>query len=147
MSPSPQNNSLFIYGTLLSAQVRDKVLGKSIPDSALAEAIAPFYKVMKVADVHYPCLLSGNDADLADGAILSDVTDDDLALLDRFEGDNYERRPIEVISDNQLVVTQAYFPKIALATDAPWSFESWQHKEQAAFLDKDFDLDGVRPPS
>ena len=147
MSPLSQNNSLFIYGTLLSAQVRDNVLGKSKPDSALTEAIAPFYKVMKVAGVHYPCLLSGNDADLADGAILSDVTDDDLALLDRFEGGNYERRPIEVISDNQLVITQAYFPKITLATDGPWSFESWQQEEQAAFLDKDFDLDGVRPPA
>lgn len=139
-------HSLFIYGTLLDDQILASVLGHDGTDITSSEAEAPFMRVMKVADVDYPCLLEGQDDDVAIGALLQGLNDEDIAKLDQFEGENYQRKALEVICDKQLVKTQAYQPVIELETDGVWMFHHWSEKGREAFLNHDFDLDGVRKP-
>lgn len=139
-------HSLFIYGTLLDNQVLASVLGHEGAAITSSEAEAPFMRVMKVAHVDYPCLLEGQDDDVAIGAILNGLSDEDIAKLDQFEGQNYQRKAIEVISDKQLVKVEAYQPIIALETDGAWVFDVWAEQGRDAFLSRDFNLCGVRKP-
>ena len=139
-------HSLFIYGTLLDAQILTSVLGHEGADVTSTEAEAPFMRVMKVANVDYPCLLDGQDDDVAIGALLNGLSDEDIAKLDQFEGENYQRKPLEVIAAQRLVKTQAYQPVIALETEGAWLFNLWAEEGRDAFLSNDFNLDGVRKP-
>ena len=139
-------HSLFIYGTLLDGQILASVLGHEGASITSSEAEAPFMRVMKVAHVDYPCLLEGQDDDVAIGALLDGLSDDDIAKLDQFEGENYQRKSIDVICDKQLVKTQAYMPVITLETDGAWYFHLWAAEGRDRFLNLDFNLGGVRKP-
>ena len=139
-------HSLFIYGTLLDDEVLSAVLGHDCRSIQSVEAEAPFMRVFKVAHVDYPCLLDGQDSDVAEGALLTGLSNDDIAKLDQFEGDNYKRSPLDVISENRLVKTWAYQPLIVLETDGAWSFDKWSKEGRTAFLAHDFNKEGVRKP-
>ena len=139
-------HSLFIYGTLLDDQVLASVLGHEGAHITSTEAEAPFMRVMKVAHVDYPCLLEGQDDDVAIGALLQGLSDNDIAKLDQFEGENYQRKPVEVIADKQLVMSYAYQPVITLETDGAWYFNIWAEEGRETFLNRDFNLGGVRKP-
>lgn len=140
-------HSLFIYGTLLDDEVLSKVLGHDCHSIQSVEAEAPFMRVFKVAHVDYPCLLQGQDNDVAEGALLTGLSDDDIAKLDQFEGDNYQRVAIDIIAENRLVASQAYQPLTALETDGSWSFDRWSKEGRRAFLAHDFNKQGVRKPN
>ena len=140
-------HSLFIYGTLLDDEVLSAVLGHDCRSIQSVEAEAPFMRILKVAHVDYPCLLEGQDSDVADGALLTGFSDDDIAKLDQFEGENYKRMALDVISENRLVKTWAYQPLIALETDGIWSFDRWSKEGRTAFLARDFNKQGVRKPN
>ena len=138
------DHSLFIYGTLQDAEVMQAVIGRTIPLTAQQEGIAPFFKIMKVKHVQYPCLVEGDDSDVADGVVVSGLSEEELHILDRFEGENYHRVAIDVIAKCRLVQTQAYMPRQALETDGPWQLAEWQAHNRAQFLSQDFNLAGVR---
>lgn len=140
------DHTLFIYGTLQDAEVMKAVIGRTIPLTAQQEGIAPFFKIMTVKHVHYPCLVEGDDSDVADGVIITGLSDEELQVLDRFEGDNYHRVAIDVIAKCRLVQTQAYMPRQILETDGTWQLEEWQATNRDQFLSQDFNLAGVRPP-
>ena len=141
------DHSLFIYGTLQDAEVMQAVIGRTIPLTAQQEGIAPFFKIMKVKHVQYPCLVEGDDSDVADGVVVSGLSAEELQILDRFEGENYHRVAIDVIAKCRLVKTQAYMPRQPLETDGPWQLAEWQAHNRAQFLSQDFNLAGVRPPN
>ena len=141
------DHTLFIYGTLQDAEVMQVVIGRTIPLTAQQEGIAPFFKIMKVKHVQYPCLVEGDDSDVADGVVVSGLSAEELQILDRFEGENYHRVAIDVIAKCRLVQTQAYMPCQALETDGPWQLAEWQAHNRAQFLSQDFNLAGVRPPN
>ena len=139
-------HSLFIYGTLRDGDVLSAVLGHDCANLTICEGEAPFMQVLQVAHVDYPCLRQGKDDDVAEGALLSDLSDEDIRKLDQFEGENYKRMPLEVIADRKLVKTQAYFPLIELETAGFWSFEAWRLNGRDGFMARDFNLAGVRKP-
>ena len=74
------------------------------------------------------------------------LSDNDIAKLDQFEGENYQRKPVEVIADKQLVMSYAYQPVITLETDGAWYFNIWAEEGRETFLNRDFNLGGVRKP-
>ena len=137
--------SLFIYGTLRDLDVCEAVLGRAVSPHSMHPAIAPDYAIYKVAMVQYPCLLPCQSA-AADGAVLTDLSDTDLARLDRFEGENYQRVPLRILCDGQSMMADYYRPNEALETDGPWSLAQWQAEGKSQFLTLDFNLDGVRKP-
>ena len=141
------SHSLFIYGTLRDDEVLSQVLGHDCHAITSIDAEAPFMQILKVANVDYPCLLEGQDSDVAEGVLLTGLSDADITKLDLFEGENYQRVSIDVIAENRLVKTEAYQPLNALETDGPWSFVSWSNKGRQDFLTRDFNKQGVRKPN
>ena len=138
-------NQLFIYGTLRDREICEAVLSRTVKANDMIEASAPDFAIYKVADVHYPCLLP-ETGKVAVGALLTGLSDDDLALLDQFEGVNYTRKPIRIMVDGKDVETQYYQPNEALRTDGAWSLAQWQKQGKADFLGRDFHKEGVRVP-
>ena len=137
---------LFIYGTLRDRDVCEKVLGRPVDASALQPATAPDFAIFKVAKVSYPCLLPVKDA-MAEGALLSGLSEAELQRLDLFEGVNYQRTACQVLTDGKAIETQYYKPKETLITDGSWSLSAWQKEGKDSFLSRDFNLGGVRVPS
>ena len=137
---------LFIYGTLRDRDVCEKVLGRPVPITDLSPAFAQDFAILKVADVSYPCLLP-HEGSKAHGALLSNLTQDDIAILDKFEGVNYHRVSVRVQCDDGFITSQYYRPNDALQTDGLWDLAQWQKDGKEAFLAQDFNHQGIRIPS
>ncbi|TNY20098.1 pyridoxal phosphate-dependent transferase [Rhodotorula diobovata] len=101
-------HSLFFYGTLCHAAVLARVLGH--PGEALAtkDALLVDHARLHVNGEDYPAVvrsadgakvlgrgLSKDEASVR-GVLVQGLTDDDIALLDEFEGDEYTRAPCTV---------------------------------------------------
>lgn len=83
---------VFAYGTLEIGAVMNTVTGmrfEAVP------ARAPGFARFRVAGEVYPGMLEAPDG-LVSGTLYRGVDGASLALLDRFEGDLYERRRLEV---------------------------------------------------
>lgn len=138
---------LFIYGTLRDREVCEKVLGRAVSADDITPASAADFAIFKVANVSYPCLLPAQ-GETAMGARLSGLSAQDVAVLDRFEGVNYSRVPIAItLADGSAMICDYYQPNDALQTDGAWDLALWQNDGKQAFLNRDFDLGGVRTPS
>ena len=137
--------TLFIYGTLRDREVCERVLARPVALSDLAPATAPDFAIYRVAGAHYPCLLSQKGA-MATGSLLTGLDDTDIGKLDQFEGENYQRASLVVLCDGMQVTTQYYQPNETLSTDGPWDLGAWQQSGKNAFLQRDFNLSGVRSP-
>jgi gamma-glutamylcyclotransferase (GGCT)/AIG2-like uncharacterized protein YtfP len=137
---------LFIYGTLRDHEVCEKVLGRHVSPDDLTEAYALDFATFKVADVSYPCLLP-EAGGRAKGCLLTGLSERDLALLDKFEGANYTRVPIEIICGDEAQMAEYYQPNQKLQTDGAWDLATWQRDGKGDFLALDFNIEGVRAPA
>jgi hypothetical protein len=126
--------SLFAYGTLRDPEVRRLVLGHEIAPESVFAATAPDCQVVFFPGRTYPAL-RGKAGATADGTLLTRLTSVDIELLDRFEGPEYLRQPVNLIVSGTSAVADVYWPAIDLPTAAePWRLETWQERYKAAFL-------------
>jgi gamma-glutamylcyclotransferase (GGCT)/AIG2-like uncharacterized protein YtfP len=94
----------------------------------------PGYAIYRVKDAEYPGIIDsfGNEAS---GVLYRGVNDEDLMVLDLFEGELYERRLLAVISEdgktNQAWVYVISENHKAILTTEPWKLTT--------FLEKGFD--------
>jgi gamma-glutamylcyclotransferase (GGCT)/AIG2-like uncharacterized protein YtfP len=122
---------LFVYGTLRSEELRASVLGH--PGDGVA-AIARGHRVVFYPGRTYPALISAPGHDAA-GVVVAGLTPGDLAQLDIFEGNEYERRSLTVRVDGRLHTAQVYWPLTAIAADAPtWRYEDWLARHAAGMI-------------
>ena len=145
---------LFIYGTLRNSDVRHAVFqtsGQSQNEAEAAftfeEAVLTDYAVYHVAGTAYPMLVEEVDAQ-ATGLCWSGLTDDQLGILDRFEGKHYRRIPVSItLSVSKLTcMAEIYMPDAKLPKGPAWHLETWQETGLSKFLTEDFNLAGVRTP-
>ena len=87
---------LFVYGTLLEGSIQELVIGRRIAGEA---AVLTGYRrtTTILGGGAYPILVEDSDAPAVEGQIL-DVTDDELARLDEYEGEGYRRVQVTVES-------------------------------------------------
>jgi len=83
----------FFYGTLMAPQVLSRVTGHSLTSLTIRPAILPDYRRHRVRQADYPALLPQSGSTVR-GTLVSGLTDNDMFRLDRFEGDEYARRPV-----------------------------------------------------
>ena len=88
------NERVFTYGTLLLPDVMQAVTGQSFPSE---EAVLYDYIRFQVRDKVYPGIIPARGARVT-GRLYSGTDPLALLLLDRFEGDLYERRVVQVIT-------------------------------------------------
>jgi gamma-glutamylcyclotransferase (GGCT)/AIG2-like uncharacterized protein YtfP len=92
-SPRPP---LFVYGTLLFSEITERVLGR-LPQ--VDRAAAPSWSTRILTERTYPGLVPDKMA-AAGGLLFMDLSDAEWALLDAYEGDEYERTTLTVVSQS-----------------------------------------------
>ena len=125
--------SLFVYGTLRHPPLLARLLGR-VPESAPAELAG--HRAAPLAGRAYPGLVLDADQ-TAVGRLLLGVTDRELALLDAFEGPEYERVGVVVRTAGGEVRAEAWLltgPSARLAEPGAWSFERFLAEDVDAFL-------------
>lgn len=85
-------NNLFAYGTLLCEDIMERVSGCRL---SYEPATLKDYSRRSVRGEHYPGIIPQVGA-FVEGAVYLDVPDSAWQRLDRFEGDMYTRRLVQV---------------------------------------------------
>ncbi|MCS3904217.1 gamma-glutamylcyclotransferase (GGCT)/AIG2-like uncharacterized protein YtfP [Methylohalomonas lacus] len=115
---------VFVYGTLLDADLRCEVCGRSVP---AAPARLPDYRRYRLRNLPYPGIVAEPGAEVV-GQLL-DVDARTLAALDRYEDSCYERRLLEV--DSEAGRQRAYVYVIPqarrhLIDPRDWDLDRWR---------------------
>lgn len=95
---------LFVYGTLLDPAVQSRVFGRIT--SGQPDKLAGYKKDhIRLGGNIYP-IIRPKAGGMVEGAVLS-VTLAELALIDQYEGDAYQRRKVSLVSGRQAWVYRA----------------------------------------
>jgi gamma-glutamylcyclotransferase (GGCT)/AIG2-like uncharacterized protein YtfP len=124
---------LFVYGTLQDADVLRVILGRELLASDMPAAVAPGFRAVRFPGRVYPALIARAD-ETAPGRVLLNLSHDDLAQLDAFEGDEYRRGEIGVVLADGREARAFVYVTVADDLDLtdPWSLADWvaTHKAQ-----------------
>lgn len=115
---------LFFYGSLRHLPLLEIVLGRKIDVADSTQAVLRDHGVFAVAEGPFPTLIRA-EGRCADGLVVKNLSENDIALLDFYEGGfNYDL--VDVVLESGLAA-QVYMcaPDAWTATD-PWSFDAWE---------------------
>ena len=98
------DTGLFCYGTLLEERVLRAVTGRDFP---CREAMLPGYRRRRLRNVDYPGIVM-DAREQTDGMLITGLDDPAWAALDRFEGEQYQRERVEVVSGGAVVEAWTY---------------------------------------
>lgn len=129
--------NLFVYGTLLDPFIlRELISGayKSEP------GILRGYIRKKVSNREYPGLIKMPGA-VTKGKIYYDITTRDILELDRYEGEEYERIFVDVLTANgekERCLTYLYKEQFrSRLSDETWNFHDFVKQGRAKFLSRE----------
>lgn len=119
-------NSLFLYGTLRHRPLLELVLGHDLEGLTLQQARLPGYGVHWAEGEYFPLILARKDA-VAQGMLLSGLSDEDRARLDFYErGFGYGLSSVTVETEDGPRAAQVYLPpEGGVAPGAPWDLDDW----------------------
>ncbi len=115
---------LFVYGTLMFPEIREKLTGKTFKTSP---ALLPGYRRTKVKDADYPAIVKNPDAEV-EGILLEDVDEQTIEILSFFEGDEYKTQYVEVFSGNRKIpaLTFVWATREKLLPDEDWDITEFE---------------------
>ena len=123
---------IFIYGTLCSPQVVEVLLGRSIPAIHMPRARLQGYARCPVRNCVFPGTIPTPDQpnNHVDGFLLENLSSVECELLDYFEGDEYDKRIVQVRRDDnpettvpaELYVWKSHLIE-ELERDRQWTYE------------------------
>ncbi len=123
---------VFTYGSLMFAPVWTKLV-KGNYHATQGELHHYVRKCVQHED--YPVILEGND--VVKGVVYYDVNDEDMQVLDDFEGEFYERITVDILTHTQTIKAEVYVLKKAyfsIIDDKPWSPENFAVEGIKRFL-------------
>ncbi len=124
----------FVYGTLVDADVRTRVLGHPIRRGRVRPAVIEGWRRVTVAGASYPGLVPESGRRV-DGLLLTGVTAAEEARLIRFEGGEYEIVDVTVRAAGRDVAARMFVTRPGVAvTDDEWTLESWRRRHRRDFL-------------
>jgi gamma-glutamylcyclotransferase (GGCT)/AIG2-like uncharacterized protein YtfP len=88
--------NVFTYGSLMYDSVWSRVVAGTYPKKS---GVVKGFARLKVRNEQYPGLIRGHD--VVDGVVYFDLTAQDVARLDRFEGELYQREEVEVVCEDE----------------------------------------------
>ena len=125
---------LFAYGTLMAEQVWQRLV---VVRYRREEAELVGFRRLAVAGAGYPGLLEA-EQHVVRGVVYRDLATEDIARLDRFEGEEYRRIKVTVrLADGSELTCQTYLFRPEYRhrlSDREWSFEDFVSHGLAAFL-------------
>jgi len=137
MADAAAGRALFVYGSLQLDEVVEAVIGRRCP---ARPATLPGYRRRLLRDRSYPGVLPDSQAS-TEGVLLDGLSAEELAVLDRFEGEPYERR-VASLRLAPVAAPQAAFVYVvrddfaALMTDVPWDLDRFRAESLPGFLEQ-----------
>lgn len=126
-------SSLFAYGTLMCIDIMAEVAG-CIP--AFLKATLRGYARLKVKGELYPAIVPAQ-GEIVPGILYRDLPRRAWARLDAFEGNMYERRRVQVeTEEGEFLEAQTYVLNPMFADrlgDSPWDLETFLIREKSLF--------------
>lgn len=117
--------TLFFYGTLAHQPLLEVVLGRPLDTAQAKAASLPDYASHWVAEQAYPMLVAHKGA-RAEGLLVCDLTPNDIARLDFYEGGfDYTLQPVTVATANGEQQAQVYFPDQPQVQGDVWNLADW----------------------
>jgi gamma-glutamylcyclotransferase (GGCT)/AIG2-like uncharacterized protein YtfP len=85
--------NLFAYGTLMWPEVLEAVIGRSLRGTP---AMVRGFLRLRVKGRFYPALVDAHFHDAVEGILYRGLTEEEFRHLDRFEGEEYDRREVGI---------------------------------------------------
>ncbi len=128
-----KSDRLFVYGSLLSPEVLQLVVGR-VPDSV--PAMLPGYACYYVEGATFPGIIESS-GDQTPGRVLAGLTQSELQALDRYEDSFYQRLSVQVKLDGGMQAVMAYVvPAEASHVLSPraWTWEEFERLHLAEYV-------------
>lgn len=132
---------LFVYGTLMDADVRTMVIGRPLEPAQIRPARLKNMRRVYIAGRLYPMVVPRRGAEV-EGLLLSGLSQEDFVRLDAFEGDYRRERqnvwPLNETGQAEAEPALVWFYRTrgagAPASPREWRLADWQTREKAQFL-------------
>ncbi|KAK9462689.1 uncharacterized protein V1516DRAFT_694750 [Lipomyces oligophaga] len=130
----------------MAPQVLSRVLygATSLPSTStlkLTPATLAGYTRSSLSDESYPAIIASSEDSEVTGILVQNITWAQLVTLDKFEGDEYERKTVVVKLDgsNEVVEAQCYVwvDDIARLTGVDWDFSDFMKKRFSNWIEKE----------
>ena len=132
---------IFTYGSLMFEKVWNEVVRgdyQSYPGT-----VSGFIR-LSIKHEHYPAMLAGPVNSTVEGVLYLDINSEDLIRLDEFEGSIYDRRGVQVMTDNNIYAAETYILKDSyrnLLSDQQWDPQKFEDHGIHTFLGTYFGFD------
>ncbi|MFM8637365.1 MAG: gamma-glutamylcyclotransferase family protein, partial [Betaproteobacteria bacterium] len=100
VSPGVELSTCFTYGSLMWPDIMARVCGREVLALQHTQAWLLGHVRHPVRGQDYPGLVPQSGAQALQGVLYTGLTPQDLQRLDTFEGQEYERVPVEVVLEN-----------------------------------------------
>lgn len=128
-------NTLFFYGSLRDHDLLELVLDRVVEPEDLVPAWVADHAAMRLENEAYP-FLSEAHGERAEGILITNLSDADMARVQFFEDVEYVRAPLQIETTAGAVATQFFEGTERLkATNLRWDFADWQHSEKAVAME------------
>ena len=136
---------VFVYGTLLDADVRIAVLGRTAAMLPVEPATLEGYRRVAMRGRTYPVIVPDANGTVA-GALLRGLSRAAFAKLEAYETDEYRVADVVVTSGAERSIAAKAFVASGRARPSPlpWEIEDWRRRYKRAFLRKLRAGEGVR---
>jgi len=124
---------VFVYGTLQDAAIREAVIGHGVP--RVTPARIKGYEARLVRGGDFP-MIRPSLAGVVEGLILHDLSEEDVAALDKFEGDTYSlKNMMAVLPDGREQAVRVYVDSGVYEDGGPFELESWARELRQGFIE------------
>ena len=134
---------LFVFGTLMDADVLQLVCGMNLSELTLQPAVANGFKRRTVLGESFPVLVDAKGESVS-GVLVCGLSQRALQRAQFFEGEEYVLKPIHVegspeshSSQQRVGELEAVFfadNAVYACEDKDWSIQHWQGQDKAEFL-------------
>jgi gamma-glutamylcyclotransferase (GGCT)/AIG2-like uncharacterized protein YtfP len=131
-------SNLFVYGSLMSEEVLQVLLGR-VPACAAA-SLGGFVRY-SIRGKQYPIIAKTNKQDVVKGKLLYGINPQEVRVLDLFEGDEYVRTDViaqtedgKQINAATYVATTNAFETLKPHLSNEWSYEQFRDNHLQSFL-------------
>jgi gamma-glutamylcyclotransferase (GGCT)/AIG2-like uncharacterized protein YtfP len=139
---------LFFFGTLMDPDVLGLVIGRPVARAALEPARLEGFRRLRVEGASYPMLVADPEG-VVEGRLWREASAADRARLDTYEGEGYERVPLEVeTTTGERLLAEVYLvrPGRLRPSAEPWDLASWQARFKRHYLAQGEALVGAELP-
>jgi gamma-glutamylcyclotransferase (GGCT)/AIG2-like uncharacterized protein YtfP len=119
---SIQNNNLFVYGTLMSKRILTSLI-KRIPNNEVGFLLK--YHNYQLSTVNYPGAKTNLSSNIK-GINLLNLTEEELLILDRYEGREYKKKNSNIYNINNQTRISLFYEYIGNKRNyGEWIFENY----------------------